>query len=666
MTLYRQLFIFTLLLFSLLFLGVWAEKLHATRSFLVSQLESHAQDTATSLGLSLSPAIADQDMAMVETMMNAVFDRGYYDLICLSDTKGKAIVDLKQEIKVAGVPAWFVRLVPLSVPRAEALIMSGWNQFGTLQVESHPGFAYKTLWTTVVRISLYFVLTALLVVVAGGFGLRLLLRPLKRVEEQAEAICRREYTVQEHLPKTRELRQVVESMNRMTTRVRDMFEEQTRVAERLRRNVYSDQLTGLGNRRYLNGQVEARLEMASATVKGALLLVQVDDLQKINEKRGFAQGDDLLKKVADILRRESATIKNAALARMTGGNFAVFLPEASPEDAAELADRLCSKVGHLAVGEVGGSGNVIHIGGVTYAHTPTLSQLLAEADTALSAAQGKGHNSWQVLPLSVQDASAAVKGKSWWRQTLETVLQRGDILLYGQPVVSVGRRDEPLYLELLSRIALEGGEIVSAGVFVPLAERLQMISRFDRIVLEKVLTLQREALPANTVAVNLSASSLADRDFVDWLLSELKRRPAESLRLIFEFSEFAAVQYLETVKDFSKEVERFGHGIALDHFGQSFANFGYLKSLRPEYVKVDRPFIHQLEREQGDAHFYVGSLCGVAHSLDIRVIAEGVEREEQAAIVQELNIDALQGYLVGEPKPLRGRRDAVGGSAVRR
>jgi len=664
MTLYRQLFLFTVVLFSLLFLGVWAEKLHATRSFLVAQLESHAQDTATSLGLSLSPAIAGQDMAMVETMMNAVFDRGYYDLICLSDTTGKLIVDLKQEIKVAGVPAWFVRLVPLSVPRAETLIMSGWNQFGTLRVESHPGYAYKTLWTTVVRVSLYFVLAALLVVTAGGLGLRLLLRPLKRVEEQAEAICRREYTVQEQLPKTKELRQVVESMNRMTTRVRDMFEEQTRVAERLRRNVYSDQLTGLGNRRYLNGQVEARLQMASAAVKGALLLVQVDDLQKINDQLGFAAGDELLKKVADILRRESSTIKNGALARMTGGDFAVFLPEAGPEDAAELADRLCGKAGQLAVGEVSGIGSILHIGGVTYDHTPTLSQLLAEADSALSAARGKGHNSWQVIELSPQEASAAVKGKSWWRETLEAVLQRGDIQLYGQPVVRAGRRDEPLYLELLSRITLEGGEIVSAGVFVPLAERLQMISRFDRVVLEKVLTLRREALPADTVAINLSASSLGDREFVEWLLVGLKKLPAEGPRLIFEFSEFAAVQYLETVKRFSKEVERLGHGIALDHFGQSFANFGYLKSLRPEYVKIDRPFIHQLEKEQGDAHFYVGALCGVAHSLDIRVIAEGVEREEQAAIVQELNIDALQGYLVGEPKPLSGGQEVVCGSDV--
>ena len=651
MTLYRQLLAFTLVLLGALLVGVWVEKLQSTRTFLEAQLAAHAQDTATSLGLSLTPFVAEEDLATVETMINAVFDRGYYQHIRLVSVEGELLLEKALTVEAAGVPDWFVALVPLAAPEAETMLMAGWNRFGTLQVESHPGYAYQTLWQTVVRISFYFLLATGVVMAIGGLGLAVLLRPLKRVEEQAEAICRREYDVQESLPKTRELRQVVESMNRMTIRVREMFDEQTRVAERLRRNAFSDQLTGLGNRRYLDGQVEARLEMEGATVKGALLLVLVHDLKELNEERGFAEGDALLKKVAEILRETSSTVKNVALARMTGGNSAVFLPEASPEDAAELAAEMCRRISRLALEQVSYGENVVHVGGVTYAHSPTLSQLLAEADTALSAAQSKGANCWQVVGLSVQEAAGAVKGRSWWRQTLEDVMARRAIELYRQPVVRMQGR-QPFCMELLSRITLEGGELVSAGGFVQLAEALQLISRFDRSLLEEAVALKKEDLGVDSVAVNVSPASFGDAAFVDWLLAELARLGPGSLKFIFEFSEFAAVQYLDTVKPFAQQVEQLGHAIALDDFGQSFGNFGYLKSLRPQFVKLDRPLIQQLEKEEGDAHFYVGALCGVAHSLDIQVIAEGVEREEQAAAIGELHIDAFQGYLVGRPEPV--------------
>jgi EAL domain-containing protein (putative c-di-GMP-specific phosphodiesterase class I) len=317
----------------------------------------------------------------------------------------------------------------------------------------------------------------------------------------------------------------------------------------------------------------------------------------------------------------------------------------------ELAGAICKATGRLALEKMSLDDNVVSVGGVTYASTPNLSQLLAEADIALSAARTKGTNSWEVLPLSVQEAGSEIKGRNWWRDTLAQVMEKRAIELYGQMMVNLRDR-QPFCLELLSRITLEGGELVSAGVFVPLAERLQMISRFDRIMLEKTFAVIRQ-LPVDRVAVNLSSASLADPAFTSWVVEELRGAQQSGVAsLVFEFSEYAAVQYLEVVRDFAVQVEQLGHAIALDDFGQSFANFGYLKSLRPQYVKIDRPLILQLENEESDAHFYVRALCGVAHSLGIKVIAEAIEREEQLAIIEEVGIDGFQGYLLGRPEPL--------------
>lgn len=649
MTLYRQLLIFTLVLFLALFACLWFEKLQSTRSFLVTQLESHAQDTATSLGLSLSPMMANNDIPTVDTMINAVFDRGYYRIISLKDMQGEVITERVLKIEIAGVPNWFINLISIDFPRAESLVMAGWNQAGKLYVESHPGYAYQTIWQTMVRMSIYFLLAIATVLILGGFGLRLLLKPLKRVELQAEAICRKEYQIQETLPKTRELRQVVDSMNRMTTKVRDMFSNQAKVAERLRRNAYSDQVTGLGNRRYMTAQVEAHLEATTGIVRGALLMLQLDNLQKVNELEGFATGDRLLQKVAEIIKQETKDLNDFALARLTGGDFAIFVSGISSEDTYEIAKELCRKVTRLAVENVSSSDNIAHIGGVIYEEITTLPKLLSEADNALQAARRKGPNKWTVT-VQPSGETSVIKGKQWWRETLEKVLEQKDIVLYKQPVVRSGDTRDIFHQELLSRITLEKGEIVSANIFVPLAERLDLVSKLDRVVLDRIFSRKKDNADLKAIAVNVSPSSLNDLDFFQWILAELQQLPAGLPHIIFEFPEFGAVQYLDVVKKFSREIQLLGHGIGLDHFGQSFSNFGYLKSLQPEYVKIDRAFTRDLAKDPGDSEFFIGALCGVAHSLDIMVIAEGVEQEEQVKTLQELNIDALQGYLFGEPK----------------
>jgi len=200
---------------------------------------------------------------------------------------------------------------------------------------------------------------------------------------------------------------------------------------------------------------------------------------------------------------------------------------------------------------------------------------------------------------------------------------------------------------------------LSAGVFMPLAERLKLVSSIDRIVLEEVMQLDRNQLDVGSIAVNVSPASLQDDAFRQWLQSSLKTLPKTAPRIIFEFSEFSAVQNLNLVKDFSIFVREYGHAMGLDHYGQSFSNLGYLKSMRPDYVKIDRAYIGELKDEESDSRFFIGSLCSVAHSIDIKVIAEGVETEQQWQILREFNLDAIQGYIVDKPKPIKSMMKKV-------
>jgi EAL domain-containing protein (putative c-di-GMP-specific phosphodiesterase class I) len=175
-----------------------------------------------------------------------------------------------------------------------------------------------------------------------------------------------------------------------------------------------------------------------------------------------------------------------------------------------------------------------------------------------------------------------------------------------------------------------------------------MITALDRKVVELIL----ETYPswqAGSLAINLSVTSLLENSFTDWLYSRLKTISDQSLELFFEFPESSVISNLEAVREFSRQIKKLGHDIGIDHFGRSFANFGYLKSLQPDYVKIDAAFTRELNSQHSDGYFFIGALTGVAHSLDIKVIAEGIETETQLDVFKELKVDGFQGYLVEQP-----------------
>lgn len=649
MTLYRQLLLFTLIILACLGAGLWVGDHTRTRDFLADQLESHAQDTATSLGLSLSTLAKGTDIPAMEAMINALFDRGFYRRIQLLDVEGKVVIDRQADLAIEGVPAWFIRLTPLAAPQADALIMHGWQRTGSVIVESHPGYAYQTLWRSALAAAQWCAAAAVAVALLGGLGLRRLLRPLHRVEEQAQALCERRFLIQEPLPRTRELRRVVIAMNRMTERIRALFDEQTAIAEALRQRAYQDALTGLGNRRFLATQAKAKL--ADRTTRGALLLFQIRDLNAVNREQGYAAGDRLIKETAACIQRACAELPEVIAARLGGGDLALLLPNVDLAAAAQLADTVLADLCPPDAERPGQPPPVI-CGGTIYDREIELGALLTKADTALATARYHHDNRAVIAPPAAGPETLAA-GKSEWRPLLENVLAGGSVVLYSQPVVSRGNRNLVVHHELLARVIDDQGTHLSIGRIVPMAEQLGLMPAFDRLILERFLALPPEQFAPPQVTINLSPLSLADGDFVAWLVPHLRRCAEAGLRLQIECPEFRAIRHLDLLRSFAGEIRPMGHALGIDRFGQAFSHFGYLKSLLPDYVKIDRAITNELQNAGDDSHFFVNALCTVAHSLDIKVVVEGVETEQQWHTVSGLPIDAVQGYFVRRPEPVQ-------------
>ena len=550
------------------------------------------------------------------------------------------------------VPAWFIRSVPLSAPQATALVMHGWQQTGVVIVESHPGYAYQTLWLAAKNTALWFSLTAVIVALLGGLGLQALLKPLRRVEEQAVALCDRQFHIQEQLPHTRELRRVVIAMNRMTDRIREMFHEQAAIADSLKQLTYQDSLTSTGNRRYLEAQIKAKLEGREASAKGSFLLFQIQDLLTINQTNGYQEGDRIIKETATIIQQACHELPEAILARMGGGDFALLLPNNDKQGTIRIANTILEDLYRpVATEPSGATGVMVYSGGVFYEQAASFSQLLTRADMALNTARYNRDHKVELLPL-IDGEETIWAGKTELNDLLDEIIANRSIILYSQSTVSLQDLHKTLHHEILTRMIDASGRHLSIGMFIPMAERRGLMPTLDKMIIEKLLEQPVQQFSPQRIAINMSPLSLTDSDFVTWIHWQLEQCAQAGLQLNFEFPEFRMIRYSNLIVEFSKIIKRQGHAVGVDHFGQGLMHFGYLKSLLPDYVKIDRAITSELLTAQSDNYFFINALCNVAHSLDIKVIVEAVENENQWHVLSTMPLDGAQGFYIQQPKPV--------------
>jgi diguanylate cyclase (GGDEF)-like protein len=650
MTLYRQLIVIIISLFTACFLISVTISTGNLRSFLGEQLESHAQDTATSLGLSLSPYMQSNDTAVMSAMVDAIFDRGYYRTISVTAVNGESLIERSNPATSKGVPSWFVDYIDLRLPAAEAMVMSGWKQAATVVVTSHPGYAYQELWDNCLDTFLLFSLMAVAAILLGILAVHLLLKPLKRVEEQAEAICHQHFVIQEKLPRTRELRRVVEAMNRLASKINEIFMEQSSSTEQLREQAYKDPVTGLGNRRYFDRQLQASLESREESSEGTILLLELSQLEQVNTTSGYQAGDMLLHRAAELIQKRLAEFSTYFVSRISGAGFGIVVEAINSQEADALANALVRDLLQLHTENLVEDSNIAHIGSAMWESGDCMSDVLAEADNALRAAQAMGNNGWHRHE-PTDEAPHSIPGAAQWYSRLKQAIGSASATLCVQPVLEfTGSGDKVLHKEIFLRLPDENGRYITAGVFMPMAERTGLAAELDRLAIGKLLDyLSANPTDSSRYAVNLAATSLHNPAFVEWLCGQLQANPECGRRIAFEFPESGVLGNIPNTFTVVDRLSALGCDCGIDHFGRNFNSFGYLRSLRVRYLKIDGGYTRNINRET-DNQFFVRSLADTAHSVDIRVFTEAVESEKELDAIRLLNVDGVQGYLVGKPE----------------
>jgi diguanylate cyclase (GGDEF)-like protein len=642
------------LLWIIVFVATLYTVVNSTRDYLRRSMESHAQDTATSLGLSITQSKSFNDPVTIELMTSAVFDRGYFSEIQVNKVSGgEPIFKKRVDIAVQGVPAWFMQAFTLPTPRMNAVVMDGWRKAAVVEVESHPGHAYKEMWEIAKRSFWVLFTIAIVSLLTVVFVLRLALRPLDDMEHQADDIAKRKFTVLAKRPWARELHRISIALNSMCHSVEGMLKEQTDLADRMRKKAYVDAVTGLMNRNDFNEQLTHLINEPTKFDTGVVGVIRIRGFADYNQREGRTAGDAMLKRGAVLLQETCAGYSGALVAKLDGPEYAVVVPDIAETDVPKLADALMHALTELEGFPHTEQSIMSHAGFAYYRYHEGASfgKVMGTAAQALSVAQARGTPAWhlQMEEQSEQYTAMAVEIDGLFK----VGLPRERVVLQYQPVVACQAAGGAWRYnnEACIRILASDGTVVRAGAFIATAKRLGALQLVDKVVTEKLVQqiAAHGPVKGGATAINLALESLLDKSFVDWLCATLNARREIARHIIFEVAEHALVSNLEVVKGMFSRLRQTGARLSIDRFGQNTSTLGFLRGMEIDYIKIDGGYTRGVV-ESTDKQFFIQALVGIAHGLGIQVIIEYIESEAELNIVKSLMVDGAQGYFIGRPE----------------
>lgn len=650
MTLSRQLMVAVILLSVVLYSVSIYVGISNSRALVGQQMRAHAQDAAVILGTALAPAVLNSDRTSLERLLDDIATSDYFSRITLQNLTGQLILergfppDGDFSPKGNTVPSWFIALIDLPVYQAKAAVAYDEEPLGTITVTGRQGAAYEKLWRTLLIQLIWLAGVTLLACLFAILGLRELLRPLRRIENQANDIVEHRFAIQSELPKDRDLRSVVVAMNRMSSRLNQLFSEQSSLIGKLREEATSDPITGLANRAAFDARLTAFVEPENGPRAGAVFIIAVADVLSINDYAGREECNSILTNVGGVLSHVLQDYPQSLVARRQGADFAVLLPDVELGEAERLAKEAFEQVKGVTWQHQESRPLVFHMGFTHSVAIETPQTLLEEADIALKKAISCGSNQWATFAdVSAGDVPVLKKPTSEWHDYLEKCLAGGDIELHTQPIFNIPEKSQTA-AEAFARFRA-GDHLLSTGVVIPVAEKLGLMVSLEKLIVEQAIE-QRSVMDSDLI-VNLSTASLRSEDFLAWLDKRLKALP-KAKRPSFEVAEHNMHTSIVQVEALNKILFKHGCKLGVDHFGLETSSFAYLSRLSLSYLKAHRCFTANVH-DNADNQFYLQMLGNLARSLDIQLWVEGVEQQQEFDMLCNIGVDAAQGYLLGAP-----------------
>lgn len=447
------------------------------------------------------------------------------------------------------------------------------------------------------------------------------------------------------------LRETTEALAETSARLRDEIAERESAERRIRHLAHHDVLTGLPNRRLLHKRLEQAVVSARAGGRSAaVILIDLDRFKTINDSLGHAVGDALLRAVA--LRLTDALGAADTVARIGGDEFVVLPGDAADADeATAVSARLLERLSQP-----------YEITGYSLRVTPSIGisvcprdgedaeTLLSRADAAMYHAKAEGRQCVRFFTEKVERASTQVLQLE---NELHAAVSRGELVLHYQPRVELSRRGF-VAVEALVRWQHPRRGMIGPAEFIPLAEETGLIHPIGEWVLREACRQQRQwrerGFVPGSIAVNLSAQQFRTPELAGTVRRIIEDAGVDPRTIEIEITESTLMHDGGHALSTLQALAALGVRISIDDFGTGYSSLSYLRRFPVHLLKIDRSFVRDLPASADDATI-VRAISGLAASLGLRVVAEGVETEDQLHFLQGIGCDEGQGFLFAPPMP---------------
>jgi diguanylate cyclase (GGDEF)-like protein len=411
-----------------------------------------------------------------------------------------------------------------------------------------------------------------------------------------------------------------------------------------------DSLTGLLDRRRFRSELDQYVSFSARYGgQGAVMIIDIDGLKEVNDTLGHHAGDNLIRRIAGIMReRVRAT---DIVARLSGDEFAVLMPQTDTAGALQLGEDLRAEIAEQAAPGPDASNVTVSVGITMFGGKQDVGSeaVLMAADQAMYRAKEEGKNQIALFrdpgepqrrPHRVLTTSARIRD----------ALTHDRLSLHTQPIRSLASGGIERY-ELLLRMIGEDGELLPAASFIEIAERAGMVQELDRWVIaragELVVERERAGSPVS-LHINLSGASITDLSVLEFIERRLDEGEADPARFTFEITETAHVHDYEAAAGFADRLTEFGCEVAIDDYGAGFGPFHYLRKIPFDVIKIDGAFIHDMPNSDAD-QLTVQAIVQIAHGLGKATIAEYVQDDVTTQMLREYGVDMAQGFHLGRP-----------------
>jgi diguanylate cyclase (GGDEF)-like protein/PAS domain S-box-containing protein len=444
---------------------------------------------------------------------------------------------------------------------------------------------------------------------------------------------------------------------------RDISERKS--VERVRWELDHDKLTGLSNRRHFLATLGEAVEGRREGGYSAVLFLDIDRYTQVLENAGELAGQQLL---VDVGQRLKARLRGCdALARLEHDQFGLRLEDVQLEHLYTLADSLREMLREARYTDHAGRVLPITVSvgvAIVSKDSPSAEYVLENARQACAQAKRRGQNQTQIFVIE-SDSRIAKELEAGWAQRIREALSEDRIILLGHPILPVaglaekggawqvrGDRAEKAF-EVLMRMVNRDGQWVSPSVFVPLAERANLMPKIDLWVVARTVRIATRVPDdvAVSFAINLSNQTLQDAEALGHIENTFASHRVRPDRFIFEISETGEIFQLHAARRFITQLKRLGCRFALDDFGAGNNSLSHLKWLPVDLVKVSGEFVAEKQGSEVDRAMAI-SLTQMAHSLKLKVIAERVDSAKALTWLRAAKVDYVQGHLFGEPRRL--------------